>query len=543
MGTDQGISQPESYKKPEMNLGKNLPIPVPIIDKVSKSICKIIIKNNPKDIYGTGFFLKISDYKKYLITNYHLIYPDILKEDIEIQIHNKEKKKINFKKREIKFLPRPKDITIIEIKNTDKIHDEVLFLDYDLNYQKGYKRYKDADIFSLLFLNGEDPEYSCGKIVRVDGFEFDHDISTDNGSSGSPIILHTKNINLIEVIGIHKEANYLKRLNTGTFIGEIFKNENDDSYNGFNIKITNHEIISKNEKIKNSINFQEPVPILIEGIPQSLIDKAKKTICKIMINNINYGTGFFMKISDSQKYLITDNCMLSQNKINENIEIQIYNSKIMKLNFNNRLNKFFFESPKNIVIIELKNNDEIYNDIEFLDYDLNYLKGYDFYKDINIFTIYFSKEGHILFGKGKIVSIFGYEFNYNISKEQCCLGRPILLFNCNLNLIRVIGIHKESNHLKDLSTGTFIGEIISNKNNDLNESSKINKNVKKSFSHVIDKSEANIMNESIHKSKATKFRINTKIAKTSNNEIYVPYSCITGLEKNDLSFPNPLNEK
>ena len=45
----------------------------------------------------------------------------------------------------------------------------------------------------------------------------------------------------------------------------------------------------------------------------------------------------------------------------------------MKLEFKNRIRKYM-EQPKDISIIEIKESDEIYEDIEFLDYDLNYEK-------------------------------------------------------------------------------------------------------------------------------------------------------------------------
>ena len=41
--------------------------------KVMKSICKITVKHNNVTIFGTGFFMKISEDKKYLITNNHVI--------------------------------------------------------------------------------------------------------------------------------------------------------------------------------------------------------------------------------------------------------------------------------------------------------------------------------------------------------------------------------------------------------------------------------------------------------------------------------------
>ena len=53
---------------------------------------------------------------------------------------------------------------------------------------------------------------------------------------------------------------------------------------------------------------------------------------------------------------------------------------------NNRYIKYFPE-PKDIAIIKLKNDDEIYNDIEFLEYDLNYKYGYETYKNSDVFII------------------------------------------------------------------------------------------------------------------------------------------------------------
>ena len=242
------------------------------------------------------------------------------------------------------------------------------------------------------------------------------------------------------------------------------------------------------------------------GIPNMLFKKVKKTICKIIIKNIFNGTGFFMNIPGSQKFLITNNHIISENKINENIEIEIYNKKKMALNFNNRQIKFF-PKPKDITIIEIKNSDEIYNDISFLVYDGYYTKNYKCYKDAEIFSLYFSKEGEILFGSGKIILTADFEFDYIIQKDKDCDGGPILLFNDNINSIRVMGIYKESEPSHNLITGTFIGEIFNNEINGLNRSS----------NHIS--------------------------MKTTNNEKYIPYSCITGLEQNDLSFPSQLTQE
>ena len=59
-------------------------VPIPIINKVYNSICKIIIQKGEITSYGTGFFLKVSDLLKYLITNFHIINPAVMNNNIEI---------------------------------------------------------------------------------------------------------------------------------------------------------------------------------------------------------------------------------------------------------------------------------------------------------------------------------------------------------------------------------------------------------------------------------------------------------------------------
>ena len=224
----------------------NKAVPINIIIKALKSICKIAIRGN-SNVNATGFFMKISDTQKYLITNYHVINQNNIYDNIEIEIHNQKKMKLNLNNREVKYFPKPKDITMIEIKTSDNIYNDILFLDYDLNYQKGYYIYQNAIIFLIQHPNGKNAEYAPGKIININNFEFDHNIGTKSGASGSPIILFNENIDSIQVIGIHKEANFIKNLNTGTFIGEIFnkekynipKNNNKYSFNNY-LTNTNH---------------------------------------------------------------------------------------------------------------------------------------------------------------------------------------------------------------------------------------------------------------------------------------------------------------
>ena len=131
--------------------------------------------------------------------------------------------KLKFKNDYTKYLKRPEDIAMIEIKECDEIYKYISFLDYDLNCIKSrYSKYKGQDVFSIEHPYGEDGSSASGTIVEVYENTFDHNISTDSGSSGCPIILLNNNINLLQVIGIHKEGDKIHNINGGTFIEEIF---------------------------------------------------------------------------------------------------------------------------------------------------------------------------------------------------------------------------------------------------------------------------------------------------------------------------------
>ena len=131
-------------------------------------------------------------------------------------------------------------------------------------------------------------------------------------------------------------------------------------------------------------NTKEKKPELIQGInlkrkyselyerykpiPISIANKALKSICKITVKTnkgIIFGNGFFMNIDNSKRYLITCNHIISQKVIYDEILIEIHNHKIMKLNMNNREIKYL-AMPEDITMIEIKNNDEVYNYINHI---------------------------------------------------------------------------------------------------------------------------------------------------------------------------------
>ena len=201
----------------------NPPISTALANKAMKCTCKIKIQNKDNYVLATGFFLKVSDKLKCLVTNHHVINDSTINSDISLEIWNKTKTKLIPSGRFIKYF-KMEDVTIIEIKETDEIYKNVEFFNYDNNgIAKGYSIYKNESIFSIQYPYEGEAFCSSGKIIEIDEFEFGHNMPTTSGSGGCPIILLNNNINLILLIGIHKSRDREKDLGYATFIGEIIK--------------------------------------------------------------------------------------------------------------------------------------------------------------------------------------------------------------------------------------------------------------------------------------------------------------------------------
>ena len=243
----------KSNKEDKVSTGHKQ-ININIATKAMKSICNIIADYYNEKKCGTGFFMKISDSLKYLITNYHVLNPQIINKNIKIELYNKKVIILNLDEYKVKYMEKPKDITAIKLKDSDDIYKDIEFLVYDSNYQQyGYKIYNNIDVFS-----GNDSKFASGKIFNIKGYEFDHDIDTHKGASGCPIILNNNNINLLKVIGIHKNGDKNIKINGGTFIGELINEINKDFNNNIR-NIDNNYIIAeidiKDEDVNNNIRI------------------------------------------------------------------------------------------------------------------------------------------------------------------------------------------------------------------------------------------------------------------------------------------------
>ena len=162
-----------------------------------------------------------------LITNYHVISEELEDNYIELELYNKKVVKLLLDKntRIISFFKRPKDITVIQINDQDiDIIENVDFLNYDMNYLNGYDIYEKENVFALGFPKGKNMVEGPGKITNIfNNYEFWHNIPTDKGSSGSPILLNNNGY----VIGVHKKGYKEYKINEGTFIGVIIDKMKD----------------------------------------------------------------------------------------------------------------------------------------------------------------------------------------------------------------------------------------------------------------------------------------------------------------------------
>ena len=302
------------------------------IERPKKSICKIIIKDKEKNEFessGTGFFLRFPNSLKSLITNYHVLNPTIFQKIIEIEIYNQKKMILNVNNRYIKYFDKPKDVTVIEIKDYDDIYNDIEFSYCDNNYsQNGYYIYKDVDVFSIEHPLGKDSHFGYGKIIYINGYEFYHNIPTQSGSSGSPIILLNNNINIIQVVGIHKKGNKQLGLNLGTFIGEIINEINNDITNKITkekntqrfednkdekdensnyiiaeIYITDNEV-NKNIRILNSYEEYKRNKYFNKNLELNLVNEEYIKECDIMINGELIPFNYFHCFEKKGVYII-----------------------------------------------------------------------------------------------------------------------------------------------------------------------------------------------------------------------------------------------
>ena len=193
-------------------------------------ICKI---NNSKG-KGTGFFCYITNPKNQnekfpvLITNNHVIDEQIIKgsKSIQLILNDDDSKKIDIDLKDRKIYTSDENIydtTIIEIKPKNDKLNENNFLELDMRIFEDNINLINEDIYIIQY-----PKYnfslqkaavSYGKIIEIrendvkigDEYDIFHLCSTEEGSSGSPIL----NLSYNKIIGIHSSRHKKYNANLG----------------------------------------------------------------------------------------------------------------------------------------------------------------------------------------------------------------------------------------------------------------------------------------------------------------------------------------
>ena len=195
--------------------------PMNITYNICKATIKIILSDGKK---ASGFFMKFKRLNKSfycIITNQHVIKPNIYQNtEIIIKYDNENKTlklKLDEKERFILYLKDllNLDMTIVEIIYKDNI-DESFFLlpvENETNYYKFLGRTIQVAQYPYgLFLSMS--EGIIQGIAENNKYILYHNADTDHGSSGAPIVLKGEN----RVLAIHRGATPDHTKNIGVFI-------------------------------------------------------------------------------------------------------------------------------------------------------------------------------------------------------------------------------------------------------------------------------------------------------------------------------------
>jgi hypothetical protein len=169
---------------------------------------------------GTGFFceLQLQDYKlKVLLTCNHVLNEDLIKNNSKIKIKYKNTiKEITIN--ELRFVCTNEllDYTCIQILFNDNIND-YFQIDSNINNNNPNEIY-DNELFAIyqcpeesdvLLIEGKIEDFKSNGVIL-------HNISTDFGSSGGPLILS----NNLNIVGIHR-GKLNNELNQAIFIKNV----------------------------------------------------------------------------------------------------------------------------------------------------------------------------------------------------------------------------------------------------------------------------------------------------------------------------------
>ena len=187
-----------------------------LLKKSNAATCKIISQSeNGTPLHGTGFFCRIPLLGKFLFTNNHVLNKNSINEGEIIKCRYKDElKKFEIKNRQC-FTNEDLDYTCIQILDEDKIED---FFEIENENSNNSKEYNGEDIALPQYPKGGPLKINAGCLVKIEGNQIFHYVTTFKGSSGSPIILILRKY---KIIGIHCASSDKLKMNRGINIKDI----------------------------------------------------------------------------------------------------------------------------------------------------------------------------------------------------------------------------------------------------------------------------------------------------------------------------------
>ena len=199
------------------------------------------------------------------------------------------------------------------------------------------------------------------------------------------------------------------------------------------------------------------------AIPEQLLAKTnlydmEKYICKIKINDKNFGTGFFCKIEYNNKIipaLITNYHVINDEFLKNKKYLEVYIKNESYLIDINKDSKIYssIKGKYDIMIIKINQDNEEIRD--YLEVDPNIYKedSLSTYKNEDIYILHYKKDGKAYISSGNGIEPDGINYiNHKCNTDNGSSGAPILSSLTN----KVIGIHKLFVKSRNFNLGTFL---------------------------------------------------------------------------------------
>ena len=312
---------------------------VNITKQMKRSICQVY-----GDQIGTGFFCKITfggTIIPVLMTNYHIISDDFLKNNKKFKISFNDEDKydiinINENSKIYSSIREKYDIMIIKLNEEKDIY-HYLKLDEHLFDEDSEYIYEDKSIYILHYPMGKVHVSFGYGIQKEDKYYIKHLCNTDHCSSGSPIL----NLKSNNVIGIHSGLikNIVKNKEVKYNLGVLLKYPLNEMNKNKEIKEIKEIKLIKKKEMKNEIDKKKENEIKKNEIKLEI--KINKDEINKDIYFLDNTDGYFNDIGHFHDNL---------KELNElNTELYINDKKY-------KYKKYFNPDKEGIYIIKLKYN-------------------------------------------------------------------------------------------------------------------------------------------------------------------------------------------